>query len=284
MAKARRTPPLFEVLRGQDRRTSPGTPGKPAAGSTSAPPRPVEVRTPASGPSTGPDATGGSYEPRIDTGGARLDRRAGRASSAARWLSPTVWALIAVCLAAVATTWYVAYRFGQDQAAKDLVPKEPGVPKAADLAAGGGVQPSDPQADAPDRELAPQPGNPVPAAPILPIDVALGDDPRQPGMNYLHIVTLTWRDAEQAVAFLNRSGVRAVAIPARKVDPKAARDKNAPHLIFAAEAIPSDRFKASATQRNALIEKVKRVGQRFRKEEKGASDFAEPYWAAYQGK
>lgn len=275
MAKARRTPPLFEVLSGQDRRTPPGASGKPVA----APARPVEVRVPSSGASSN-----GTYEPKIDTGGARLDRANDRPSSPTRWLSPAVWILIAVCLSAVAATWYAAFRYGRDQAARELVPKESGVPKGADLGAGANTQPTGPLVPQPEQPTTPEPAVPTPTPADEPDSAALGEDPRQPGMNYLHIVTLTWRDAEQAVAYLNRNGVKAVAIPARKVDPKGARDKNAPHLIFAAEAIPSDRFKASATQRNALIEKVKRIGQRFRKEEKGASDFAEPYWAAYQGR
>src|SRR5207245_8227784 len=61
-------------------------------------------------------------------------------------------------------------------------------------------------------------------------------DPRKPGNNYLHIVILPWKDAEKAVAYLNKSGVPSFAVPDKKlgpIDPAEARAKNRNHLVFA---------------------------------------------------
>jgi hypothetical protein len=275
MAKARRTPPLFEVLSGSERRSPPGTLGN---GS-----RPVEVRVPA-----GPG-------PNIDTGAPRPAPERPRPAGPA--VSPVLWVLVAIALAAVAATGYFAFRAGEDKAARSLVPVDPGLPRA-DSPSGPGAPdtpsgPATPPGETiarPDNPADPGPGaqrpGPTPPAPPAPEpdpgDVTI--DPRQPGMNYLHIVKLRWRDAEKAVAFLNASGVPVAAVPERQVDPSTARDNNLPHLVFALEAIPSDRFTASADKRKALIEKVKRIGQRFQREHKGVSDFSEPFWARYQSR
>jgi hypothetical protein len=111
---------------------------------------------------------------------------------------------------------------------------------------------------------------------------ALDVDPRKPGFNYLEIVRLTWNDAEEAVNFLRANKVNAVAVPVRKVDPAEARAKNLPHLVLVADGVPSDRFRVTAAERAALVERIRALGQKFQREERGASDFAEPGWARFK--
>lgn len=124
---------------------------------------------------------------------------------------------------------------------------------------------------------------PTPPKPEKIEPVTLATDPRKPGFNYLEIVRLTARDADEAVAYLKSHGVNAAAVPLRKVDPGTARANNLPHLVIASDGVPSDRFRASAPERSALVEKIRSLGQRFQKEERGASDFAEPGWALFKG-
>lgn len=288
MAKARRTPPLFEVLGGTERRSTTSTPPGPVVS------RPVQVRIP---PQDGPVNGTASISP--GERGAAMRPRAGSA-----WHQrPQAWFIAAAVLAVVFGVWYVAYHLGHDQAARDLVPKDltsptatPGTqttppPDTSVGTTGPALQPTGPGPTGPQMPAggvslgaadsgapAGKDPEPTPQAPQIP------SDPRKVGVNYLHLDTLPWRDAEQAVAYFTRNGVKVAAVPAKKVDPQQARDKNLPHLIFALEGVASEKYTSSAKFRSDLERKVREVGQNFQKKERGASDFASPYWVKYSGK
>jgi hypothetical protein len=265
MSKGRRTPPLFEVLGGADRR-----PGPTAAGPVVN--RPVQVRIP---PSNGSVNGTASISP-----GER--GAATRSRSSPQWFQrPVLWFGVTGALVLVAAAWYFAYHMGHDQAARDFVPKDltnvtpnsgTSVPPIAQ------TPPVEPPAVTPDPDVTAHKPDPKPETPEIPAD------PRKVGVNYLHIATLPYKDAEQAVAYLNKGGVKVTAVPAKKVDPKQARDKNLPHLIFALEGVPSGKYSDMAKFRNELEKKVRDLGQKFQQKERGASDFAAPYWVSYTGK
>lgn len=116
-----------------------------------------------------------------------------------------------------------------------------------------------------------------------PATPTIGADPRQPGLNYLELCTLTYRDGLTAVEFLGKNGLRAGLVPAQKaVDPAKAAANNGPHVVFILDGIPSDRFRASEKERAALIKRVEDIGRRFQREQRGASDFSRPAWRLFR--
>ncbi|MBY0313162.1 MAG: hypothetical protein K2W85_13915 [Phycisphaerales bacterium] len=254
MAK-RRQPPLFEVLGGADRR------------SMSARPLPVQVRIPPAAPPAPAPAPSPAPSPRS------VAPAKGKIV-----LNPAAMMLIlAGVLLLGFTVWYLAFRMGENAARDDKTKEiEKTFPPPP-------VTPPGPLVSDPNPAPAPAPnpgGDPAPSADDF-------TDPRVPGVNYLNVENLVWKDAERAVAFLAKGGIPAKAVPfvkgKSKVDPKQARDKNLPHVIFVLEGIPSGQYKASENRRNELVEKVRRLGKRWQAEEKGPSDFASPYWAKFDG-
>ena len=248
MAK-RRTPPLFEVLGAPDRRSGPGS----MLGG-----RPVQVPVPRQEP--------------VRTVGSTAGPKRG-----IQITTNTLWLGVAVVMAIAATVWFFAFKMGEQKKLNDVkerlidTPKDAGTPNVPlnPQGTGPGSQPPGVQPD----PVPPQ-ADPNPLA-----------DPRKPGNNYLHIVILPWKDAEKAVAFLNRSGLPAFAVPDKKlgpIDPAEARAKNRNHLVFALESIPSGQYTASERKRQDLIDRVRQIGKKWQREEKGPSDFGEPGWALFK--
>jgi hypothetical protein len=203
-------------------------------------------------------------------------------ASGSRWENKRVIGVVAMVAAGVLVVvfglWFVAYQLGQrEQRARqrdqmntylDTVAPAPTtvIPSMPGPTPGVSVVPDG------TSDIANQPG--APAA-----------DPRKSGNNYLHIVTLSWKDAERAVGYLEKNGVPAAAVAAgaaKTVDPSEARAKNLPHLVFALEAIPSDQYRATERKRQELVDRVKRIGKKWQSEEKGPSDFGEPGWAKFK--
>lgn len=268
MSKARRTPPLFEVLGGPGTRYS-----QPGVSATPGRREPVQVNV---NGSAAEGARAGTPQPPAHSSAGRSRPRG------------ALYVGIAAAIALLFGVWYVAFGMGRDTARRELAPHldQPGAGEtAAGVPSGGSPSPFGPSSASgavPQTPAATPQGTPPPIVPQDEPLVAVGVDPRQPGVNYLHIVTLTWKDAEQAAAYLTKNGVNAGAAPAKRVDPQQARDKNLPHLVFALEGVPSDRFKESAARRADLVEKVRQIGKRWQREEHGASDFGEPGWVLFK--
>lgn len=294
MARARRQPPLFEFLGGSDRRPLPVAPG-----SVPTPPRPAgspEVPPPLRKPVEVPIRSG-TAQPASQA--ARPDADAFPRAPAPRrhnWVFWGGFALAGVALLGL-VVWNLAYRLGsRDEQAKLKAFVEPKPTPDANLPASPvppiKVRPSgDPApgtasgvvADTPPADVAAP--APLPVRPAVPATSgpAIGPDPRKPGMNYLELATLTYRDGMQAVDFLSRSGVQASLAPAQRgVDPAKAAANNAPHVLFLSEGVPSDRFKSSERDRRQLEDRVEQLGKRFQRELKGPTDFSRPMWRLYR--
>jgi hypothetical protein len=185
---------------------------------------------------------------------------------------------VAGLLIIVFSVWFMAFKLGEQKKLEDVKSqlidpnKEASNPPSPLNPQGGtanGNTPSNPQPPVVEEESAPPPG---------------GLDPRKAGNNYLHIVILPAKEADRAVAYLTKSGVPAFAVPDKKlgkIDPADARAKNLSLLVFALEPVPSDQYKAMERKRLDLIEKVRTIGKRWQREEKGPSDFGEPGWARF---
>lgn len=123
--------------------------------------------------------------------------------------------------------------------------------------------------------------------PVRPSSVAgqvLGTDPRQADTNYFELDVLPYRDAEEAVRFLTANGLPAAAVPQRGVDVADARAKNRPCIVFLLEGIPSTLYRGPEGQqvRQRIEPEVRRLGQLWRTQHRGASTFAQAYWRKHQ--
>lgn len=211
-------------------------------------------------------------------------RAAGEVRAGLHISAAAVYLGVAVVLGIVFAVWFFAFRQGEDHKLKELqphlddsaqtTPNAANPPKALNSQGGtpGSNNQTNPQPPSGQLDAVPPELNPV-------------ADPRKPGNNYLHIVILPWKDAEKAVAFLNKSGLAAFAVPDKKlgkIDPADAKAKNLAHLVFALEPIASGQYTASERKRQELVDRVKQIGKKWQREEKGPSDFGEPGWALFK--
>ena len=112
---------------------------------------------------------------------------------------------------------------------------------------------------------------------ILTSGGVLSADPRQPGRNYLKLATLGRADTERAIEYLAAGGVEAIGIPV--VDPKAGGANNpARYEIFATVGITGEEYANNRPVRSDLEAKISRLGERFKREAKGPTDFSKPLW------
>ncbi len=112
---------------------------------------------------------------------------------------------------------------------------------------------------------------------ILTSGGVLSADPRQPGRNYLKLATLGRADAERSIQFLASGGVEAIGVPV--VDPKAGAANNpARYEVFATVGITGEEYANNRSVRTELEAKVARIGERFKREAKGPTDFSKPLW------
>lgn len=264
MSRSRRHPPLFEALGDVSRRRE-GTPTPAEGTGPLIPKHPVIVQSPAA-----------------PAGSGLSGRLAGR--------TRPILFLVAALIALTAIAWSLGYHFGENRGKQAVKP----FTSPDDAAALTGQDPNTmPGAVQSILPVAPPPVIPSskpqerPSAAAVPTPSGMppitGPDPRKPGYNYLNLGTLTWKDAEQAVRFLQANGLRATCYPQKKVDPAQAQAKNEHHIVIIADGVASSQFKASKQECAALEAAVRKVGRRFLKEERGASDFAAPFWAVYRG-
>lgn len=116
-------------------------------------------------------------------------------------------------------------------------------------------------------------------------------DPRTPGVNYLELAVLSYRDAVEAIGYLGKNGVKAAAVPvsvtrgAKGVDIERVRAKNDFCVLFVLEGLASSEYKSEAgsKKRLDLESRVKAIGSRWQKEERGASNFADTLWRKQPG-
>lgn len=273
MSRARRTPPLFEAVGDANRSPSGETPARPlvhpagrspAAAGVPAPKSPVVVTAPHSAP----------------RGPLGLDRSR---------LTPLLLMAAAAAILIGFVAWSVGYSRGEDAGKRSMVPRTTPDDAAAFtgeagpstvLPPGNATRPPEVRQPTPKAPDAKPPANPPVAAGMPPVT---GPDPRQPGNNYLEIVRLTWRDAEAAVRYLQKNGVPATCIPLSRVDPAQAQANNALHLVFVLDGVPSNQYKASEDKRSTLKASVQRIGKKWQREERGASDFGDPNWVLFKG-
>lgn len=291
MSKGRRTPPLFDVLSGVEGRSRPGQVGTGAATRSGGMGTglPIQVQVPASAPRSGAGVDVGEMRP--------LSGERSPVAKKIKVTAPVMWIGVACVLALLAAAWFFAFQMGKTNAEQEFVKRIDGTTSASGSPAsgignggatpnGGGQTPGGPSG------LLPAPTPPPVPQPLVPPSQGTNTlvfseetDPREVGVNYLHIVSLAPSDAEAAAEYLTKNGVRAGAVQVRKVDGRGGAANNpALLLVFMLDGVPSDRFKATAKERADLVEKIRTIGKQFQRDQRGASDFASPQWTKFESR
>lgn len=140
----------------------------------------------------------------------------------------------------------------------------------------------------PDRPSAPPGtspnGQPYSGPPILTSKGLLYGDPRQSGLNYLHLATLQRADAEAAILFLDANGQEAVGVP---MDGGSGSANNpnltGKYVVVAMPGISGEQWSKKMTARSNLEGQTARLGQVWQRDHKGPSNFAKPEWRLFKG-
>ena len=186
---------------------------------------------------------------------------------------------LGVLIVVIAAVWAVAFQMGQQKRDNEISQWQPPDPNGTTPAGNGESPAPKPPAPVPNKPdgsgnspKKPDPVKPEPAP-------AAGGDPRVPNFNYLYLGTLTLKDAAAGVDFLKRNGVQAFHV----VDRSRGGGNNPPCRIYASQGFPGGpRFKETEAERNELIKRVEELGKKWQREEKGASDFRQPYWTLHK--
>jgi hypothetical protein len=123
--------------------------------------------------------------------------------------------------------------------------------------------------------------DPPPETPIV-AENFTAIDPRSPGLNYLHLVTLPYQQAVVGVVYLRDNGVEAFAVP---VDGErvAANNPLPRYMVFAGPGVTGEQLRQKQTIVTRLEAAVAKLGRAWLREFKGPSDFREPLWRKYGG-
>lgn len=127
-------------------------------------------------------------------------------------------------------------------------------------------------------------GKPYSGPPIITTKGLLYGDPRESGLNYLHLATLQRADAEAAVSFLGANGQEAIGVP---VDAGATSANNpnpaGKYVVIALPGITGEQWSKKMTARTNLEGQTARIGQVWQRDHKGSSNFAKPEWRLFKG-
>ncbi len=159
-------------------------------------------------------------------------------------------------------------RAGSDTQGRDLQGRNPGrqAPSRA------GAAPASP------------PQNPAPSivddGPILTSAGRVAADPRIPETNYLQMGDLPESHARAAIEYFAARGERLIAIPLED-GPGSSNDPR--FRLFSLEApIPSGQFSQMGPERREHKRRVAEIGDRWRREERGGSDFSSAFYSLYR--
>ena len=127
------------------------------------------------------------------------------------------------------------------------------------------------------------PGGAIPVSgsgAILSVRGLIASDPRQSGLNYLHIERLPAADAERVMGFLYRNGLETIGVPV-ELSKKAAN--NVPlYSVVALRGITGEQYRQNNKVRSGLESEVVRLGTIWQREFKGTTNFTRSGWMKYQ--
>ncbi|MBL4698325.1 MAG: hypothetical protein JKX70_05785 [Phycisphaerales bacterium] len=284
MTDRRSGPPLFDLMRERGENPNAPTPvpkPTPLTGS-----KPI---SPGVGSDAGPDVS--VQQTAWDTSGgvSRAERSAAAAmldgevqnDSGVRLSSPMFYTLIVIAIALIVGAWTFGYQRG-NKAGRDemsqLVGDQPVVRPAGQPVVTNPVETS-PQTGSQDDPIA----NPATSPSTnLPVRVGvmspsgfLQDDPRERGLNYLVLATLSTEQAADAISFMYSNGVTIIGVPVVDNRSSSANNPSRYTLYSLGVAIPGNQWSAMSSARTQHQQLISSLGARWQRERRGASDFSQ---------
>jgi len=276
---------LFDLMR--ERGQNPNAP-KPVP--TSVPSTEPKPMTPGVGSESGPDVS--VQQTAWDTSGgvSRAERSAAAAmldeevhnDSGVRLSSPMFYTLIVIALALIVGAWTIGYQRG-NKAGIDEMSRQLGGDQSI-------VLPAQPivntpvetlPADNPSTNPATNQSTNVPSTtPALGSGVMspsgfLETDPREYGLNYLVLATLSTEQAADAISFMYSNGVTIIGVPALDNQSSRANNPSRYTLYSLGVAIPGNQWSAMSSARTQHQQLISNLGARWQRERRGASDFSQ---------
>lgn len=267
MARSRKTPPLFEVMRETDRRVEM--------------PRPIHTGGILPRRSTAEDQSGKLRLAEAGSNGVAGEHAETRAGPSKSLVVPLPVALSAVgiLIAVVAAVSILAFKAGAKRERDQLLPKDSGPPPVVTPDVSLTNRPVIPQPERKTVEPTPPPEPPAAKAGAPPV---FGDDPREVGKNYLVVERLLFDDAMEAAQFLTDNGVASVVVPPEGLKTEdLLKQPRALWLVVVREGFTRDEFRADGARATAIKNAVIHLGRRWKQDHKGKSDFASCLWDKY---
>ncbi len=104
-------------------------------------------------------------------------------------------------------------------------------------------------------------------------------DPRLAGVNYVQMGDLPRDQAAAAIEYFAANAERIIAIPLER---RGAQSNNPWYRLFSLEVpVPSEQFAAMGRDRRDHIRRIAQIGQRWRRDERGGSDFSSAFYSKY---
>lgn len=271
MPGGKKTPALFELIK-DARGVAPSVPPRPIV---TTPAEVIPPQPPSPQPPEQPAATPPPESPRPHPATSQGDRRVAVPLS---WLYLGAAGLLLGAL----LLWVIAWRGGADRE-KVKADKQLGLVAGQQAPAVNDplkVQQPQPQQIPISPGLVPQrppPGTPAPTADSPTTSASFGQDPRQPGFNYLLVEGKLDKDSAQKIFdFLTTSGLPVFAV----VDDRGGAANNpALYLIGVSRGFNRDDLRSKA--KGELEAQIRKLGQQWQSQHRGSTDFSRFFWARH---
>lgn len=293
MTDRRSGPPLFDLMRERGEDPSAPKPVVPQSPSSGQNPKPI---TPGVGSEAGPNVS--TQQTAWDTSGgvSRAERSAAAAmlddqvqnDSGVRLSSPMFYTLIVIALALIVGAWTIGYQRGSIAGKEEMsqhVIDQP-VVRPAQTATRTPVD-AVPTA-VPDTTPVTNPDT-KPVVALRPVGAGvmspsgfLESDPRELGLNYLVLATLSTEQTADAISFLYSNSVTVIGVPVLDNRSSNANNPSRYTLYSLGVAIPGNQWSAMSSARTQHQRLIASLGARWQRERRGGSDFSQTNWEKYE--
>lgn len=292
MTDRRSGPPLFDLMRERGNHPDAHKP-TPAPSQSDAPAPRVQPQAPAptevSTKQTAWDSSGGVS--RAERSAAAMLDEEVQTETGVRLSSPVFYTIIVLAVALILSAWAVGYKVGENAGAskiEDLVRDQPVVSPAQDTILEpnprSAVNNSAENVPTTPNEVLPQSTN-LGSAPvgIMSPSGFLTEDPREIGLNYLALATLSTEQAADAIAFMYSQGVRVIGVPEVDSSGSSANNPSRYRLYSLGVAIPGNQWSSMSAQRRQHQTLIADLGTRWQRDHRGGSDFSLTNWEKFEG-
>lgn len=201
-----------------------------------------------------------------------------------RLSSQRFYMILAAMLTLLVIVWATAFKMGVNSGKAQMEPlidpEDVVMPRGpiAEGPSGGGAPVSSQAPTEPPGDVGARPRESV-----LSVSGDFVPDPRQSGHNYLQLGALPGAEARDAMSFFAAGGVTLIGVP---LDSGRGGDNNTLRFMLFSTglSVPSERYRAMAPEREQHKRVIASIGERWQRERRGGSDFAESktLWVKYE--